>query len=167
MFGLTPLGLLHTAISLIAVVAGLILLVRDHGISPRRPLGRLYVVTTVITCVTGFGIFQHGGFGKPHALGILTLVVLAVAALAERGRGFGRASPYVETVAYSATLFFHLIPGFTETLTRLPPAAPVFASPEAPGLQALAAVLLVLFTVGAYAQVRRLRAAAGTPPLRR
>lgn len=167
MFGLTPLGLLHTAISLIAVAAGLILLVRDHGISPRRPLGRLYVVTTILTCVTGFGIFQHGGFGKPHVLGILTLVVLAVAALAGRGRGFGRAAPYVETVAYSATFFFHLIPGFTETLTRLPPAALVFAGPEAPGLQALAAGLFALFVIGAYAQVRRLRAAVSAPPLRR
>ena len=31
MFGLTPLGVIHTAISLIAVAAGLIALVRDKG----------------------------------------------------------------------------------------------------------------------------------------
>ncbi len=34
---------------------------------------------TILTCVTGFGIFQHGGFGKAHMLGIITLVVLAIA----------------------------------------------------------------------------------------
>ncbi|TMG93658.1 MAG: hypothetical protein E6H72_04325, partial [Betaproteobacteria bacterium] len=79
MFGLTPLGVIHTAISLIAVAAGLIALIRDKEISPRNMLGKTYVITTVITCLTGFGIFQHGGFGKPHTLGIITLIVLAVA----------------------------------------------------------------------------------------
>ena len=31
---------------------------------------------TVITCLTGFGIFRHGGFGNPHVLGVVTLIVL-------------------------------------------------------------------------------------------
>jgi len=128
MFGLTQLGTFHTAISLIAVGAGAIALFRDKEISPRNGLGKTYIITTLITALTGFGIFQHGGFGKPHVLGIVTLVVLAIAIAAGRTRLFGRASPYVETVSYSATFFFHFIPGFTESLTRLPLAAPVLAS---------------------------------------
>jgi hypothetical protein len=116
------------------------------------------VVTTIITCVTGFGIFQHGGFGKPHALGIITLVVLAVAAVAGYTNLFGRASRYVETVGYSATFLFHLIPGITETSTRLPLGAPLVASAEAPELQVAAAVMFVAFLIGATLQVLRLRA---------
>ena len=50
--------------------------VRDEEISPRNTVGKVYIVTTVVTCLTAFGIFQHGGFGKPHALAIITLVVL-------------------------------------------------------------------------------------------
>jgi uncharacterized membrane protein len=157
MLGLTPLGTLHTAISLVAVAAGLIALIRDKQISPRNMLGKVYVVTTLITCVTGFGIFQHGGFGKPHALGIITLVVLAVAAVAGYTNLFGRASRYVETVSYSATFLFHLIPGVTETSTRLPPGAPLVASAEAPELQVAAAVMFVAFLIGATLQVLRLR----------
>ncbi len=61
MFGLTQLGMIHTAISLVAVAAGLIALVRDKEISPRNMLGKVYVITTVLVCLTGFGIFQHGG----------------------------------------------------------------------------------------------------------
>jgi len=38
-------------------------------------------IATAITSPTGFGIFQHGGFGKPHVLGIVTLLVLAIAAV--------------------------------------------------------------------------------------
>ena len=158
MLGLTPLGIFHTAVSLVAVVAGLIVLVRDKQISPKNLLGKIYVLATVITCLTGFGIFQHGGFGKPHVLGIVTLVVLAVAAVAGYSRLFGRASPYVETVSYSVTFFFHWIPAIAETSTRLPLGAPLLASPEAPELQAATAALFVVFLIGATLQVRRLRA---------
>lgn len=162
MFGLTSLGVFHTLIGLIAVAAGLVALIRDKEISPRNSLGKIYLVTTVVTCVTAFGIFQHGGFGKGHALAILTLLTLVVAAIAGYTRLFGRASRYVETVSYSATFLFHWIPAITETSTRLPPGAPLASSPEAVGLQAATGVLVTLFLIGATLQVRRLR---GTRPL--
>ena len=157
MFGLTSLGIIHTAISLVAVAAGLIALVRDRRITWDNKVGKTYVVTTVLTCLTGFGIFQHGGFGKPHVLGIITLVVLGVAALAARTTLFGRVAPYVETVSYSLTFFFHMIPGVTETSTRLPLGAPLLASAEAPELKAATAGLFVVFLIGAALQVLRLR----------
>jgi uncharacterized membrane protein len=125
MFGLTPLGIFHTSISLVAVIAGLIALLRDKAISPRNRVGRIYILATIITCLTGFGIFQHDGFGKPHALGIVTLVVLGIAWSAGHSTTFGRASPYIETVSYAATFLFHMIPGITETTTRLPLGAPL------------------------------------------
>lgn len=163
MFGLTPLGLIHTAISLVAVAAGLIALWRYREIAWTSQAGKIYVVTTVLTCLTGFGIFQHGGFGKPHVLGIVTLLVLGVALLAETTRLLGALSPYVRTVAYSTTFMFHWIPAITETTTRLPLGAPLLASPEDPALQKVAAVLFVLLVVGATLQVRRLRRASRLP----
>jgi uncharacterized membrane protein len=157
MFGLTPAGTFHTAISLIAVIAGFIAFMRDREISPRNQLGKIYIVATIVTCMTGFGIFQHDGFGKPHVLGILTLVVLAFAAVAGYSNVFGRASRYVETISYSATFFFHLIPGITETSTRLPVGAPLVANADAPALQLATGVLFVAFLVGATLQVACLR----------
>ena len=61
-------------------------------------------------------------------------------------------------VSYSATFLFHWIPAVTETATRLPPGAPLAANPDVPGLQAAAAVLVLLFLLGATLQVLRLRA---------
>lgn len=81
MSSLTALGIVHTAISLVALGSGLYALVRDREIFPNTTRGKVYIWATVLTCLTGFGIFQHGGFAKPHALGVLTLLVLAVAAL--------------------------------------------------------------------------------------
>lgn len=161
MFGLTPLGMFHTAISLVAVLTGLAALIRHREISPRSGLGRTYIATTVVTCVTAFGIFQHGGFGKAHVAAVLTLIVLGVATLAGRSTVFGRASRYVETIGYSFTFFIHLIPGVTETATRLPLGAPWADSPDAPALQTTIGVLFAVFLAGAVLQAMRLRGARG------
>lgn len=156
-YGLTHLGVFHTGISLIALAAGIVLLVRDGAIGIRDAWGKTYWVATFISCVTSLGIFQHGGFGKPHILALLTLGALALALIAGKTALLGRFSPYVETVCYSATFLFHLIPGITETTTRLPLSAPLLPGPEAPELQAAAGVLFLLFLVGAGWQVWRLR----------
>jgi len=158
MAGLTTLGVIHTAISLIAVAAGFIALIRDKEISPRNRVGQVYVIMTVLTCLTGFGIFQHDGFGKPHVLGIVTLVVLVVAAVAGYTRLYGRASPYVETVSYSMTFFFRWIPAIAETTPRLPLGAPLLPNADAPELQAVTGALFVVFLIGTTLQVRRLHA---------
>ena len=61
-----------------------------------------------------------------------------------------------ETVAYSLTFFFHMVPGITETSTRLPLGAPWVANAEAPILQTAAAAIFVVFLAGAAWQIRRL-----------
>lgn len=157
MLGLTSFGLFHTLISLVAVIAGVILFVRSGRISPDDLLGKVYVAFTIASCITALGIFHHGGFGPPHAVAILTLVVLAVAALARGTSLFGRASRYAETLSYSATFLFHMIPAVTETSTRLPPGDPLVANADAPALKATYLVLLVLFAIGAAVQWRALR----------
>ncbi len=158
-FGLTPLGVVHTAISLVAVAAGIVAFLRYKQITLATRAGQVYLWTTVLTCLTGFGIFQHGGFGKPHLLGIATLVVLGIAVLARRSQVFGKASAYVEVVGYSLTFFFHMIPGVTETFTRIPAGSPLFANADDPGIPKVIGPIFILFLIGAYLQVRRLRAA--------
>ena len=157
MFGLTQLGIFHTAISLIAVATGVISFFRYKEISSRNTLGVIYIVTTIITCVTGFGIFQHGGFGKPHVLGILTLLTLGVAAAAGKYKVFGRTSRYIEVIGYSVTFLFHLIPAVTETSTRLPLGAPLLANAEDPVLKTVTGFLVLVFLIAATLQARLVR----------
>jgi len=157
MFGLTPLGSVHTLIALVALVAGFGAIVRDGRIGTDDALSRTYIWTTVLTCLTGFGIFQHGGFGVPHALGIVTLAVIGLALWRGGSRWFGGLWRYVPTVALSLTLFFHLIPGATETFTRLPAGRPLFSGPEDPALQKVVGLLFLLFLAGAALQVWWLR----------
>lgn len=156
-FNLSSFGAFHTLIATVAVACGIVALVRHGEIGTRSHAGLAYVLSTVATSVTGLFIFRHGGFGAPHALAILTLLVLLVAWLAEtRGRPGGLAR-YVAVAGYSLTLFFHLIPGLTETGTRIPLGSPAFSGPEDPTLKALVGVGFVIYLVGATAQVLRLR----------
>ena len=153
---LTPLGIVHTLLSLVAVAAALVALVRDGGVAPRSGIGRLYIWSLVATCVTGLPIFRHGTIGPPHISGILTLAAFAVALAAGKG-AFGRASARVETISYWVTLLLLGIATVTETLTRVPPGAPFVASPDAGVLKVLDLGLLVLFVIGLSRQLRRLR----------
>ncbi len=157
MTSLTTLGAIHTIISLVAVGAGAVAFARFGKIAPDTRAGRLYLSMTVITCLTGFGIFEHGGFGKPHALGVLTLLVLGVAFIARRTRLFGQKAIYVETVSITLTFFFHMLPALTETFTRLPASAPLFSSPEDPTLTLVSGVFFVVFLAGVAWQIRQLR----------
>lgn len=156
MLGLTALGLFHTVLGLVALVCGALALLRYRQITPQSREGRIYLLTTLVTALTALGIFQRGGFGVAHALALLTLAALAVGWAAGRAT-FGRLSPYLQAAAYSATILFHLVPGVVETTTRLPPSAPLFASPEAAGLQPVLATLALLYLVGLALQLRWLR----------
>jgi len=163
LFGLTPLGVVHTLLSLVALGAGAWALIRHRRISARQPAGRLYLGTTLLAAATSLGIFQHGGFGPPHALAMLTLLALGTGALAALTPLFGGWSRVVETVSFSSTVLFHLIPGVTESLTRLPPGEPVLPNADAPQFAPIYGVLLALFVVGLLLQLRGLRT-GGTPP---
>jgi uncharacterized membrane protein len=156
-FNLTSLGAIHTALALVAVVAGIIALFRAGAIDMTTRSGQVFVWFTVATSVTGLFIFRHGGFGPPHVLSILTLVVLAAAYVAEKvGRpgGFGR---YVTVTGNSLALFFHLLPGLNEGGTRLPLGDPVFSGPDDPTLKALVGAGFLVYLIGAGIQVARIR----------
>lgn len=156
MLNISPFGMFHTAIALVAVFFGIRSLVRYGEIGTRTRSGALYVWLTAATAFTGLFIFRHGGFGAPHMLAIATLVVLAVAAMAERAGGSGLAR-YVTVLGNSLTLFFHLIPGLTETGTRIPIGDPAFTGPEDPVLKAIVGVGFLVYLAGAAVQAMRIR----------
>ena len=157
MAGLTTLGAVHTAIALVGFGAGLAALLRDCEIRFANAIGKFYSAMTLLAAFTGLFIFNHGGFGPPQVLSILTIAALLVAVLASCTQLFGRASRQVELVSFTTTLLFHLIPAFTESLIRLPVGAPWLASPEAPEFKAIYGALFLLYGIGLALQLRWLK----------
>lgn len=68
----------HVGLSLIGIVSGLVVL---YGLLTGRALGgwtALFLATTILTSATGFPLAPFG-FDPPRAIGILSLVLLAIA----------------------------------------------------------------------------------------
>jgi uncharacterized membrane protein len=154
MFGLTALGIVHTAVSLVAIVAGAWAFVRDKEIVPGNRLGKLYLATTVLTAASGLAIFQHGGFRIGHWFALATLLVVAIGTVAATTPLFGRAARYVQVFFYSSTMLIHLITGSAETLTRLPPSAPLISAANAFVFKYIIGGLVLAFLAGLAVQFR-------------
>jgi uncharacterized membrane protein len=165
MSGLSAIGAVHTGIALVAVFSGFAMTLRFGRIGTDLALGKTYIVCTALACVTSLGIFRHGGFNVAHSLALVTLVVLSVAVAAGRQRDTSRAATYVETLGYSSTLVFHMIPALNETFTRIPVGAPLFTGPDDPSLQRLFGFVFLAYLLGIALQVRHIWRASA--PMRR
>jgi hypothetical protein len=159
-FGLTPLGVFHTAISLIALYTGVWALIRHKEFSLANRLSQVYLLCTFVTAASGLGIFQHGGFGPPHVLSILTILAIVAGAVTEKTLLLGSWSHYFYALCYTTTLLFHSIPGFNESLSRLPPGKPFTTGPDDPRLQPIVGALLLIWVVGLVFQFLWIKRAA-------
>ena len=74
---ITPFGVVHTLISLVAVVAGVISFFRQGRITWGDGPGKTYTLFTVASCVRRCSSSITAAFGPPHVVAVLTLVVLA------------------------------------------------------------------------------------------
>lgn len=156
MLGITPFGMFHTVVSLVSLFAGLYSLLRFGEIRYARGSGKTYVLFTIVACVTGLFIFRHGGFNEAHVLSIVTLIVLAIAWKADRGAADRGGRRTIAALAYTLTVFFHFIPGFNETLVRIPVGAPFIEGPRDPKLMALVGGTFIVFAIFGAVQARRL-----------
>jgi hypothetical protein len=152
---LSILGIIHTAISIIAILVGLFALFIDGKIDPANGRGKLYTWSTVITCVTGLPIMRFGHPTPGHYLAVIILVLLAIGVYA--GRIFGKAAAYVQVILMSTTLFLSFIPAVVESLTRLPMEHPLASGPNDPLVQKGQLILVVVFIIGVIYQVVQVR----------
>jgi uncharacterized membrane protein len=136
--------------------AGLYGLLRFGDIRFARGSGKTYVLATIVTCVTGLFIFRHGGFNEAHVLSILTLIVLAIGWQADRGAADRGGRRTIAALCFTLTVFFHFIPGFNETLVRIPVGDPFINGPRDPKLLALVGGTFVVFAIFGVFQARRL-----------
>jgi Ca2+/Na+ antiporter len=155
---LSVLGIIHTAISILAIFAGIIALIKEGVIKPKSTFGKWYVILTVLTCITGFPIMRTGHLGPAHTLTIMVLVLLPLGIYAKQLRVFGKKWQYVQIIIMSATLFLSFVPAVNESFTRLPTSQPLASSPNDPSVKMGLLVIFVLFLTGVIYQVLVLRA---------
>ncbi|MDQ0319536.1 hypothetical protein QO002_001674 [Pararhizobium capsulatum DSM 1112] len=145
---MSTLGIIHTVISVVPVIAGLYSFSKYGAILPKTDVGRLYLITIILSAVTSFGLSSTGGFNPGHAIGILTLLAIVFSMAIGKLGWFGRLNRYLQALSMSFTFFLLMVPAINETLSRLPPANPIGNGPDSPPVQATTAVWVVIFLVG-------------------
>lgn len=164
MFGISPLGWIHTLGSLPAIPVAAYMLARHGRIVPRSAPGLVYLVSMLIGAATVF-LVAHAP--PSYVIGAATLALLAAGYAVGLLPALGRAGRYIETVCLSLTVFLLMLPTVTEILRRVPDGHPFVTSLDAPLLLGFQGALLVMLVVGLTAQIlylrRQDRRAAGAP----
>jgi hypothetical protein len=157
---LATFTLLHVIISLIAIVAGLIVMYGLLGSNRMPGLTGVFLLFTILTNATGFP-FPFEGFKPSYAIAILSLVLLAIACIALYGMKLAGAWRWIYLVTAMLSLYFNVfvlviqsflkIPALTALAPGNPPSGPVFA--------AVQGIVLLFFIFVIVRLVRRYRPA--------
>jgi len=111
--------IIHTLISLIGIFTGLIVL---FGLLAGKRLDgwtKWFLITTVLTSVTGF-FFPFHGFTPAIALGIMSLIALAVAIFARYSRQLAGHWRWIYVVTVVMALYFNVFVLVVQAFEKIP-----------------------------------------------
>lgn len=157
------LVLVHVVISLVAIVAGLAVMFAMLDSNRMSGLTGIFLLFTILTSATGFVIppFLTEKFLPSHAIGILSLILLAVACYALYGARLAGVWRWIYVVTALVALYlnsfvlviqsFLKIPALSALAPGAPPTGPVFA--------AVQLVVLAFFAFMTFRAARRFRPA--------
>jgi hypothetical protein len=153
---LATFTLLHVAINLIAIVAGVVVMIGMLGAQRMPGLTAIFLLFTILTSATGF-LFPVTQLMPSHVIGIISLVLLALACIALYGQKLAGSWRWVYVVTALLSLYLNVfvlvvqgflkIPALSEIAPANPPTGPVFS--------AVQGVVLLVFAVVIFAAWRR------------
>ncbi|MCM2473084.1 hypothetical protein HGO38_06290 [Rhizobium sp. CG5] len=154
MFGISPLGWVHTLGSLPAIPLAIYMFARYGRIAPRTTAGAVYFVSMLIGALTVFLVAHQAA---SPVIGAVTLVFLLAGYAVGHVSVLGKAARYLETIFLSLTAFLLMVPAVSETLRRVPDGHPIVTDLNSPILLGAQAALAAMLVVGLTAQMILLR----------
>ena len=146
----------HVVLSIVAVAAGFVVMTSLLGGRDLSEWTALFLVTTVATSVTGFG-FPVDHLLPSHVIGIVSLVVLAVAILARYGRRLRGAWRPVYVVCAALALYLNVFVGVVQAFLKVSALHVLAPHQTEPPFLVAQLVVLALFIVLAVLAARRFR----------
>ena len=155
------LVLIHTIISLIAIVVGIVVMFGMLGSRRQGGLTAIFLVLTILTNATGFVIppFLTDKLLPSHMIGILSLVLLAIACLALYVMKLAGPWRWIYVVTALVSLYLNVfvlviqsflkVPALHALAPSVPPAEPPFAV-----AQGVVLVFFVIMIIGAWRRFR-------------
>ncbi len=145
---------LHVIISLIGIVTGLIVLFGMFGGNRMSGMMALFLLTTILTSVTGF-LFPISGFTPAIGVGILSLVLLALALLGLYVFHLAGAWRWIYVVTAVIALYFNVFVAVVQSFQKLSFLQPLAPTQSEPPFQIAQGIVLLLFIVAGVVAVRR------------
>jgi hypothetical protein len=111
--------IIHAIISLIGILTGLVAL---FGMLANERLDgwtRWFLITTVLTSLTGF-FFPFHGFTPAYAVGAISLIVLAIAIYARYPRRLTGHWRWIYIVTAVIALYFNVFVGIVQAFLKIP-----------------------------------------------
>jgi hypothetical protein len=146
--------LFHVALSLVGILAGFAVVFGMFGDKRLDGWTKIFLWTTILTSVTGF-MFPYHGFLPSYAVGILSLLVLAIAVFSRYRRhleGGWRKSYVISAVIAFYLNFFVLVFQLFKHVPALTALAPTQTEP--PFKIAQLVVLVAFVVIGILASLR-------------
>jgi len=158
-FASTGFVIFHTALSLIAIVTGLVVvrgLIRNDAL---KGWSLWFWITTVATTLTGF-LFPFGGFTPAIGTGIVSTVVLAATLPARYA--FRYAGPWRQIYVSGAviSLYLNCFVLVVQAFLKVPALNALAPNGSEPPFAIAQAIVLLLAVVSGYLAVRRFRPVA-------
>jgi hypothetical protein len=151
--------ILHVIISLIAIVIGLIVAFAMVGGSKPAGWTALFLLTTLLTSVTGF-LFPIVKFTPALGTGIISVAVLAVAIVALYGKHLMGAWRWIYVVAAMASLYLNVFVLVVQAFLKVPFLRQLAPKGNEPPFLIAQTVVLVLFVALGIVAVIRFRPTA-------
>ncbi len=144
----------HVIISLIGIVSGLIVLLGMLSAKRLNGMTALFVLTTVLTSVTGFGFpFTH--LLPSHKVAIISLVVLAIAILARYSFHMAGAWRWIYVVTALIALYLNVFVLVVQSFEKAPALKALAPTQSEPPFLVAQLVVLALFIVLTIVAVRK------------
>ena len=137
---------IHVLISLVGIFSGLIVL---FGMLAGKRLDgwtKWFLITSVLTSVTGF-FFPFHGFTPAIALGIISLLVLAIAIYARYPRQLTGNWRWIYVVGAVISLYFNVFVGVVQSFEKIPALHAMAPSQTEQPFKLTQLVVLSLFVV--------------------
>lgn len=155
--GLSNLGIFHTVIGLVAIIAALTAFIRYGKIDVGSVAGKVYFYFTLITSLTALGISKHGGFNAGHVFSLVIIILIVAAYFLHSRKKASTKARYFENFFLSFSFFLSMLPTVNETFTRVPIGHPLAKDINDPVIGKTLLAILILFLVGSIYQFRRQR----------
>ena len=137
---------IHVALSLIGIVSGLVVF---YGLLTGTEFGgwtAVFLGATILTSVTGFPLAPFG-FDPPRAVGVLSLILLAVAVAALYAFKLRRAWRWIYVITAIAALYLNCFVGVIQAFLKVPSLHALAPTQHEPPFLVAQLVVLVIFVV--------------------